>query len=84
MKPELLIFADDVACAHGATVGEIDEAQLFYLMQRGISEAAARGILVKAFLGDVVEAFSDGALHDHFEDKINAWMEQNNTGGANE
>ena len=79
VKPELLIFADDVACAHGATVGEIDETQLFYLMQRGLPAIVAKGLLVKAFLGEVVETFTEDALHGHFAGKINAWMEKNGT-----
>ena len=77
VKPELLIFADDVACAHGATVGEIDEAALFYIMQRGIPEEEAKGILVRAFLGDIVETFGNETLQEFFEAKINAWMEKN-------
>src|SRR5690606_10007576 len=51
-KPELEIFADDVACGHGATVTEIEKAHLFYLMARGIDEKSARGLLVKAFLAE--------------------------------
>lgn len=49
-KPELEIFADDVACAHGATVGMLDESQLFYAMSRGLDEDAARAMLTRAFL----------------------------------
>ena len=84
VKPELLIFADDVVCTHGATVGEIDEASLFYMMQRGLPEADAKRMLVKAFLGEVVDAFSHDGLHDYFENKINDWMEQNKTVSADE
>ncbi len=53
-KPELEIFADDVQCAHGATTGELDLEQLFYLMSRGIDEAKARALLIEGFLDDVV------------------------------
>jgi Fe-S cluster assembly protein SufD len=77
VKPELLIFADDVVCSHGATVGEIDEMALFYMMQRGIPEAEAKAILVRAFLGDVVESLESEVLRTYFEDKIEAWMKQN-------
>ena len=52
-KPELEIYADDVICAHGATVGEIDDEQLFYLKSRGISEKAKQ-ILINAFLKDII------------------------------
>ena len=48
-KPELEIYADDVVCAHGATVGELDATQLFYLTSRGIPEAQARAMLIEAF-----------------------------------
>ncbi len=53
-KPELEIYADDVVCAHGATVGEIDDEQLFYLKSRGFSETKAKQILITAFLKDII------------------------------
>ena len=52
-KPQLEIYADDVKCSHGATTGQIDAAQLFYLMQRGIDEATAKALLADAFLAEV-------------------------------
>lgn len=54
-KPQLEIYADDVKCSHGATVGQVDPAQLFYMRQRGVDEAAARQILSAAFVGEVVD-----------------------------
>lgn len=54
-KPQLEIFADDVKCAHGATVGRLDADEMFYLKSRGLSEAAARNLLTYAFAADVVE-----------------------------
>ena len=54
LKPELEIFADDVKCAHGAAVGDLDSDSLFYLRARGIPEAEARGLLLHAFLEDAV------------------------------
>jgi Fe-S cluster assembly protein SufD len=54
LKPELEIFADDVKCAHGAAVGDLDADSLFYLRARGIAEAEARGLLLHAFLEDAV------------------------------
>ena len=60
-KPELEIFADDVVCGHGATVTEIDRNHLFYLMARGIEEKIARGLLVKAFVAEVIEELEDEA-----------------------
>jgi Fe-S cluster assembly protein SufD len=73
-KPELEIFADDVACGHGATVAEIDENHLFYLMARGIDEKTARGLLVKAFLAEVIEELEDEALIEALEAKLDAWF----------
>lgn len=63
-KPELVIYADDVKCSHGATIGELDETALFYLRTRGIDEAAARDILVSAFLNEAVEELRDPGLAD--------------------
>lgn len=54
-KPQLEIFADDVKCAHGATVGQLDEDELFYLKTRGLSDSAARGMLTYAFSAEIVE-----------------------------
>lgn len=55
IRPELEIYADDVKCAHGATVGQIDEDSLFYLRSRGMDEAQARQLLTYAFASDVIE-----------------------------
>lgn len=54
-KPELEIFADDVKCSHGATVGELEAEQMFYLRSRGIQEHEARTILVRAFLAELLD-----------------------------
>jgi Fe-S cluster assembly protein SufD len=54
-KPELLIFADDVACAHGNTVGALDDEALFYAMSRGIPQTEARALLIGAFLAEVAD-----------------------------
>lgn len=54
LKPELEIFADDVKCAHGAAVGDLDAESLFYLRARGIPEVEARGLLIRAFLEDAL------------------------------
>jgi Fe-S cluster assembly protein SufD len=53
-KPELEIFADDVKCSHGAAAGELDDDALFYLRARGIGLAAARRMLIEAFLDDLL------------------------------
>jgi Fe-S cluster assembly protein SufD len=54
-KPELLIFADDVQCAHGNTIGALDDEALFYIRQRGIPEAEARALLTGAFVAEVID-----------------------------
>jgi Fe-S cluster assembly protein SufD len=66
-KPELEIYADDVQCTHGATVGQIDEAQIFYLRSRGIEEAMAKSLLVHAFAHDVIERIRVQALRNRLE-----------------
>jgi Fe-S cluster assembly protein SufD len=53
-KPELEIYADDVKCSHGATMGQLDDAALFYLRSRGISDIDARALLIEAFLADAL------------------------------
>ncbi|MDI1365999.1 MAG: Fe-S cluster assembly protein SufD, partial [bacterium] len=63
-KPELLIFADDVACAHGNTVGALDEQAIFYARQRGIPELEARTMLTEAFVGEVVERIEHAAARE--------------------
>jgi len=55
-KPRLMIHADDVKCKHGATVGRIDENQIFYLMSRGLSESAAKGMIITGFAKSVIDA----------------------------
>ena len=71
-KPELEIYADDVACSHGATLGEIDDDQLFYLRSRGISEAEARQMLIVAFLEEVMEAIADDTARGWLTDVLDA------------
>jgi len=69
-KPELEIFADDVACAHGNTVGALDEEALFYAEQRGIPEAEARAMLTEAFVGEVVDRIE----HAGAREIVRAWV----------
>jgi Fe-S cluster assembly protein SufD len=64
-KPELEILADDVKCAHGASVGELDEAALFYLRSRGIPAEEARRLLIEGFLREPIEGIADTAIRDH-------------------
>ena len=73
-KPELEIFADDVACGHGATVTDIDANHLFYLKARGIDDKSARGLLVKAFVAEAIEQLEDEAVVDALEARLDAWF----------
>ncbi|MEO5705433.1 MAG: SufD family Fe-S cluster assembly protein [Alteraurantiacibacter sp.] len=59
-RPELEIFADDVKCAHGAAIGQMDEAAAFYMASRGIDPAAAKALLVRAFIADAFAAHAQG------------------------
>ncbi|MGB8818567.1 MAG: Fe-S cluster assembly protein SufD [Rhizobiaceae bacterium] len=74
-KPELEIFADDVACGHGATVREVEPQHLFYLMARGIPEPVARGLLVKAFVAEIIEELENEALVEALEERLADWLE---------
>lgn len=66
-KPQLEIYADDVKCSHGATIGQIDENALFYLRARGISEKEARMLLKFAFMADVIDGIRMDALKDRLK-----------------
>lgn len=74
-KPELEILADDVKCSHGATVGDLDEAALFYLESRGIPVAEARRMLIEAFATEVIERIEDdAALRAHLGRHVARWL----------
>jgi Fe-S cluster assembly protein SufD len=76
-KPELEILADDVKCSHGATVGDLDETALFYLLSRGIDEITARRMLIEAFAADGIEsAVAAGLLRVHLRRRLDAWLEK--------
>lgn len=74
-KPELEIFADDVKCSHGATVGELDAEQLFYLRSRGIPDSEARSILVRAFLAEALDPVTNDTARGLLEDAVARWWE---------
>ncbi len=69
-KPELEIFADDVKCSHGSTVGQFSEEALFYLQARGIGEASAKALLINAFAFDVTEKLKYPAVETYINDLI--------------
>lgn len=73
-KPELEIYADDVACSHGSTSGAIDETALFYLRARGIPEKQATDLLTLAFLAEAVEEIEDETLADDIVSRLESWL----------
>jgi Fe-S cluster assembly protein SufD len=66
-KPELQIFADDVRCTHGATIGQLDAESLFYLQSRGIGKAQARSLLTQAFAQDIIDRIKIPELRNQLE-----------------
>lgn len=75
-KPELLIYADDVKCAHGATVGELDQEALFYLKSRGLDQKAAKALLVEAFVAEVFEDITLAPVREKYLALAHGWLEQ--------
>lgn len=73
-KPELEIYADDVACSHGSTSGAIDEDALFYLQSRGVTRQAATDLLTLAFLAESLEEIADDTLADDLRDRLESWL----------
>jgi Fe-S cluster assembly protein SufD len=73
-KPELEIYADDVACSHGSTTGAIDEDSLFYLQSRGVPKAQATDLLVLAFLAEALQEIENPALAEGIFERLEAWL----------
>lgn len=73
-KPELEIYADDVACSHGSTTGAIDEEALFYLRSRGVAEGPATDLLVLAFLAEALQEIEDEAVAEALRDNLAGWL----------
>ncbi|MCV6595424.1 MAG: Fe-S cluster assembly protein SufD [Silicimonas sp.] len=73
-KPELEIYADDVACSHGSTSGAIDEEALFYLRSRGVPESEAQDLLVLAFLAESIEEIDSEEIADDILDRLAGWL----------
>ncbi len=74
-KPELEIYADDVKCSHGATVGDLDETALFYLRSRGIEPVRARHMLIEAFVQDAVDLIDDPGIRAWFGREVTRRLE---------
>ena len=75
-KPQLEIFADDVKCTHGCTVGRLNEEGLFYLQSRGIPEKIARNLLLGAYSADILEQIKLPAVRMHVEKLITQRLEK--------
>jgi Fe-S cluster assembly protein SufD len=73
-KPELEIFADDVKCAHGATVGELDRDALFYMASRGVPEGEAKALLTRAFVADAIERVGEEKVREAMERDVEQWF----------
>jgi Fe-S cluster assembly protein SufD len=66
-KPQLEIYADDVKCTHGATVGQLNEESIFYLRSRGLDAERARRMLIHAFAGEIIQRIRQGAVRDELD-----------------
>jgi Fe-S cluster assembly protein SufD len=75
-KPELEIYADDVKCSHGATIGQMDKNALFYLKTRGLDDATAKNIMFQAFVGEVIEKVSIEPLKNYLLEKLHEKFEE--------
>ncbi len=75
-KPQLEIYADDVKCTHGATIGQLDPEALFYLRSRGISRAAARSTLIFGFASEVIDRVRVSSLRDQLVEYLIGWLPQ--------
>jgi Fe-S cluster assembly protein SufD len=74
-KPELEIFADDVKCSHGATVGDIDPEEMFYLRARGIAPDDARRLLLQGYVGELIDLVEDDAIRACVRAHAHSWLE---------
>jgi len=74
LKPELEIFADDVKCAHGASVGALDRQALFYLESRGVTPGEARALLTRAFVADALDRIGEAAVREAFYADAEGWF----------
>ena len=75
-KPELMIYADDVSCSHGCTVGDLDADTLFYLRARGIDEQTARALLLRGFIGEVIDNLHVAEWREYARDHAGRWLDE--------
>ena len=77
-KPQLEIYADDVACGHGATAGDLEEDFVFYLRSRGIPLAEARALLVAAFAAEAFEDIAHDQIRERLTELSQSWLHRRN------
>jgi Fe-S cluster assembly protein SufD len=80
-KPELEIYADDVACGHGATAGDLNHDHVFYLKSRGVPEAEAKALLIAAFVGEAFDAIHHDGIREALTDFAARWLVEHRRGG---
>ena len=73
-KPQLEIYADDVKCTHGATIGQVEENALFYLRSRGLDEASAKHLLLLAFANECLDRMSSNQVRSHLKHLVTEWL----------
>jgi Fe-S cluster assembly protein SufD len=73
-KPQLEIYADDVKCTHGATIGQVEENALFYLRSRGLDETAARRLLLLAFANECLERMKSAEVREYLRGVVEGWL----------
>ncbi len=79
-KPEIEVYADDVVCGHGATVGTLDQESLFYLMSRGVPRVTAENLLVEGFLEEVLERIPDETTAKLWRENFATWLTETSKG----
>ena len=77
-KPELRIFADDVKCSHGSTIGPFDEEMLFYLRTRGINKNDSKSLLIKSFYSDLISNIKEEEYKREINHLVDLWLKNNN------
>ena len=77
-KPELKIYADDVKCSHGASIGALDENAMFYLRSRGLNEQEARALLIRGFAGEILDEIHVPEWRDYARREVEVWCDEQN------
>ena len=81
-KPQLEIYADDVKCSHGTTVGQLDPEQIFYLRSRGIADSTARKMLSAGFAKEIIDTIEVASLREYAAERLSETLELADTTSA--